>query len=152
MDVAIDSSVLVGLLYPNDLWHPSAVALWAAIKKAGHTCIYFDCVAVESISVATRRLYEKGLLADLDTLFNQLNIYLPSDTITWILPDAPRLYSEALNLMRSSGGSLNFNDSLIALACQERNIPAIASFDTDFDQIAWLHRLARPEDITLQSF
>jgi predicted nucleic acid-binding protein len=39
---------------------------------------------------------------------------------------------------------LNFNDALISLACRERNIPAIASFDADFDQVAWLHRLATP--------
>jgi predicted nucleic acid-binding protein len=26
--------------------------------------------------------------------------------------------------------------------------PAIASFDADFDQVGWLRRLARPEDVT----
>ena len=49
--------------------------------------------------------------------------------------------------MQSSGGALNFNDALIALACRERGIPAIASFDADFDQVSWLQRLARPEDV-----
>ncbi len=24
---------------------------------------------------------------------------------------------------------------------------SVASFDADFDQVAWLHRLARPEDV-----
>jgi predicted nucleic acid-binding protein len=43
---------------------------------------------------------------------------------------------------------LNFNDALIALACRERSIPAIASFDPDFDQVSWLRRLARPDDLT----
>jgi predicted nucleic acid-binding protein len=52
-----------------------------------------------------------------------------------------------LDLIRSSSGELNFNDALIALACRERGIPAIASFDADFDQIPWLQRIARPEDI-----
>jgi predicted nucleic acid-binding protein len=65
----------------------------------------------------------------------------------WILPDVPRLYPAALDLIRSSAGALNFNDALIALACQERGIPAIASFDEDFDQVAWLRRLAGPVDI-----
>ena len=50
--------------------------------------------------------------------------------------------------MRSSSGALNFNDAIIALACRERGIPAIASFDADFDPIPWLRRLARPEDVT----
>ncbi|MBI3913904.1 MAG: PIN domain-containing protein [Chloroflexi bacterium] len=72
---------------------------------------------------------------------------MPIATLTWILPDAPRLYSATLDLIRSTSGALNFNDALIALACREREIPAIASFDTDFDQIAWLRRVARAEDL-----
>jgi predicted nucleic acid-binding protein len=67
--------------------------------------------------------------------------------LTWILPDVPELYRRVLDLIRSSSGELNFNDALIALACRERGIPAIASFDADFDQIPWLQRIARPEDI-----
>jgi predicted nucleic acid-binding protein len=43
---------------------------------------------------------------------------------------------------------MNFNDALIALACRERSIPAIASFDADFDDIAWFKRLHRPDDVT----
>ncbi len=149
MKVVIDSSVLVGLLYPNDLWHSQAVALWTAVKTAGHISTYFDCVATEAISVAVRRLHEKGRQPEVDTLFKQLNSYVPPETITWILPDVSRLYPEALKLMRSSSGSLNFNDALIALACRERDIPAIASFDADFDQIAWLRRLTSPQDVIL---
>ncbi|NJN93567.1 MAG: PIN domain-containing protein [Anaerolineales bacterium] len=44
---------------------------------------------------------------------------------------------------------MNFNDALIALSCRERNITAIASFDSDFDRVSWFNRLARPEDIGL---
>ena len=147
MDVVIDSSVLVGLLVPNDLWHVQAVALWDAIKAGGHTGLFLDCVAAESISVATRRLHEKGRSTEVESLLDRLDAQVPGDTITWILPDVPRLYPEVLDLIRSSSGALNFNDALIALACRERGIPAIASFDADFDQIAWLRRLARPEDL-----
>lgn len=102
----------------------------------------------EAISVATRRLHEKNLTAEVGALLDRLNNRVPPDMITWILPDVPRLYTEALALMRSSAGALNFNDALIALACRERGIPAIASFDPDFDQVTWLRRLARPEDVT----
>jgi predicted nucleic acid-binding protein len=42
-------------------------------------------------------------------------------------------------------------DALIALACREREIPAIASFDADFDQVAWLKRVAAPEDVCADS-
>jgi len=148
MEVIIDSSVLVGLLVPNDVWHSRAVALWEGIKAAGHAGLFLDCVAAESISVATRRLQEKDRMADVEPLLDRLNVQVPSEAITWILPDVPHLYPEALDLIRSSSGALNFNDALIALACRERGIPAIASFDADFDQVSWLRRLARPEDVT----
>jgi predicted nucleic acid-binding protein len=59
----------------------------------------------------------------------------------------PELYPPALDLIRASLGELNFNDALIALACRERNISAIASFDADFDQVTWLRRVAKPADI-----
>jgi len=86
-------------------------------------------------------------MADVEPLLDRLNVQVPSEAITWILPDVPHLYPEALDLIRSSSGALNFNDALIALACRERGIPAIASFDADFDQIPCLRRLARPEDV-----
>jgi predicted nucleic acid-binding protein len=148
IEVAIDSSLLVGLIYPNDNWHSRAVELWTAIKTVGHTGIFFDCVATEAVSAATRRLHEKNRLSDINRLLDQLNIYVPLESITWILPDVPRLYPEVLNLMQSSDGALNFNDALIALACREREIPAIASFDADFDQVDWLRRLALPDDLS----
>lgn len=147
MSVVIDSSVLVGLINPYDLWRSQAVALHQALLVTGTEVVYFDCVVTEVISATVRRLHEKNRLTDIDGLFNQLDIYVPPTTITWILPQVPRLYSEAFDLIRFSKGELNFNDALIALACRERGIPAIASFDADFDQIAWLERLARPEDI-----
>jgi len=79
---------------------------------------------------------------------------LPSCTETDVTNDRLQ-YSQTLDLMRASSGALNFHDTLIALSCQERGIPAIASFDPDFDQacteqsrsVAWLRRLERPEDV-----
>jgi len=148
VDVAIDSSVLVALLVPNDVWHTQATVLWAAIKAQGHVGVYFDCVAAEAISVAARRLYEKGREADVQALLDRLSEQVPRDSITWILPDVPSLYADILALIRSSSGELNFNDALIALACRERDIPALASFDADFDQVSWLKRLATPDDLS----
>ncbi len=147
MRVAVDSSVLVALINPRDLWRQNAVALRTALLAREAELVYFDCVAAEAISAATRRLHEKSRLADVDRLLDRLSDQVPAEAITWILPDVPRLYPEVLNLIRSSSGELNFNDALIALACRERGIPAIGSFDADFDQVPWLYRLARPEDV-----
>lgn len=147
MAVAIDASVLVALLDSRDLWHAQAVLLKDALLDADVTLVTFDCVAAEAISAASRRLREKGRVADIPALLDRLNAQVPAATLTWILPDAPRFYVDVLALIRTSFGELNFNHALIALACRDRKIPAIASFDADFDQVAWLRRLATSEDV-----
>jgi predicted nucleic acid-binding protein len=147
MQVAVDASVLVGLLNPRDIWHTQAEAILQALLDAGITPVYFDCVAMEAISAAARRLREKGRAAEVSTLIDRLNDRVPHANLTWILPDVPAFYHPALEIMRASSGELNFNDALIALACRERGIPAIASFDSDFDQVNWLKRIAASDDL-----
>jgi len=70
-----------------------------------------------------------------------------TNRFTWIPPDSPRLYDDILALIGASLGELNFNDALIALACRERGIAVVASFDADFDAVAWLQRIERSEQI-----
>jgi len=147
MKVALDASVLVGLLNPRDMWHDEAEAMLEGLLGAGITPVYFDCVAAEAISAAARRLREKGRAAEVSTLLDRLTDHVPRESLTWILPDVPVFYAQALDMMRGSSGELNFNDALIALACRERGIPAIASFDADFDRVDWLRRIAGPEDV-----
>lgn len=148
MQVAIDASVLVALLNPHDAWHAQAITLRDALITASLTPMYFDCVVAEAISAAARRLHEKGHGAQVPDMLARLENQAPQNLITWILPDVPRLYPHALDLIRDSSGELNFNDALIALACRERSIPAIASFDPDFDQVDWLKRLAAADDLS----
>lgn len=143
----MDSSVLVALLNLGDLWHERAVALSESLLGADATVIYFDCAVIEAVSAAARRLHEKGRGADVKVMLERLNKYAPPDDVTWILPEVPRLYLEALDLIRSRSGELNFNDALIALACREREIGLIASFDPDFDRLPWLKRVGTPSDI-----
>jgi predicted nucleic acid-binding protein len=147
MDIAFDTSLLVGLLDPQDLWHEQAVALETALQSAGFQAVYFDCVIAETVSIATRRLREKKRLAEIDSLLDRIVDSFPPETITWIGADVPALQPDILSLVRTSQGELNFNDALIALACQEREIGFIASFDRDFDQVSWLRRLAKPDDV-----
>ena len=147
MDIAFDTSLLVGLLDPQDLWHARAVALETALRSSGFQAVYFDCVIAETVSIATRRLREKKRFAEIDTLLDQIIANFPPDAITWIGADVPALQADILSLVRSSQGELNFNDALIALACQEREIRRVASFDGDFDQVSWLQRVAEPNDV-----
>ncbi len=147
MRIAIDACVLVALINPRDLWHVQANKLLDALGAADFTPMNFDCAVTEAASVLVRRLHEKGHSDEAARMLEQLNAHIPPSRIIWILPDVPRLYQDALDLMRDSCGELNFNDALIALACREREIPAIASFDADFDQVPWLKRIATPEDV-----
>ncbi len=148
MLIGIDTSVVVGLLDSKDHWHPAATSLQGALTAAGLEPVYFDCALAEAVSTLTRRLREKRREGELPDLLDHLTTTFPGEILTWILPDVPRLYSQVMDLIRSSDGELNFNDSLIALACRERQIEVLASFDRDFDRISWLKRIALPEDVT----
>ncbi len=97
MRVAVDSSVLVALLYPQDLWHKQAMALRQVLLNTHAELLYFDCVAAEAISVIVRLLHEKGQAAEVQILLEHLESHMPHASLTWILPDVPRLYSEVLD-------------------------------------------------------
>lgn len=120
MNIVIDSSLVLALLVPNDKWHQQALVLLDMLEDNGYTSIYLDCVASEAVSAAIRRLYEKQLYSEIPKLFERLESIVTADRLTWVLPDVPRLYTEILDLMRTSSGALNFHDSLISLACRDR--------------------------------
>ena len=145
--IGIDTSVLIGLLDPKDVWHEPAIALKQALKAHSADVAVFDCVLAEAISTMARRIHEQRRTADLDRLVARLLADYPTEDILWILPDVPVLYAEIVELVRSSRGELNFNDALIALSCRHRGIPLIASFDRDFDRLSWLQRIAQPNDL-----
>lgn len=145
--VVIDTSVLVGLINPRDTWHAHAIALRGALQTADVEIVYFDCVVGEAISVVARRLEEQRRGHEFTAVLDRLRNQIPATALSWILPDVPRQFDAILDLMRTSSGALNFNDALIALACQERAIPVIASFDPDFDAVGWLKRLSQPQDV-----
>jgi predicted nucleic acid-binding protein len=147
MRIAIDTSLLIGLLDPKDLWHNQASAIKQALQTRGADVAVLDCVLSEALSTLARRIYEKRRTADLDRLISCILTDYPVGDILWVLPDVPILYVEIIELLRSSGGELNFNDALIALSCRYRGIPLIASFDRDFDRVPWLKRVAQPNDL-----
>lgn len=145
--VGIDTSVLIGLLDPRDVWHGPAVALKRELQIHQAEVAIFDCVLAEAVSTMARRIHEQRRPADLDLLLSRIRDGYPTDGILWVLPDVPVLYYDILDLVRSSRGALNFNDALIALSCRLRDIPLIASFDRDFDDVDWLKRVAQPDDL-----
>ena len=145
--IGIDTSVLIGLLDPRDVWHEPAMALKQTLIAHEADIAVFDCVLAEAISTMARRIHEQRRTSDLNRLVGRIESDYPINDILWVLPDVPVLYTEIIDLVRASGGALNFNDALIALSCRHREIPLIASFDRDFDSLKWLQRIARPDDL-----
>ena len=146
--VVIDTNVLVGLLNSNDHWHKHSVQFRNALLAANVQLIYLDCVIAEVTSTTVRRLFEKGKEEDVEQFFDKLDVQIPHAGITWVLVEVQGLYTDILDMIRMSKGELNFHDALIALVCRKYQIPLIASYDQDFDQIPWLKRIAKPEDLT----
>jgi predicted nucleic acid-binding protein len=59
------------------------------------------------------------------------------------------MYPDVIKLVEETSGKLNFNDSLMALFCQEFTINFIISFDQDFDSVPWLKRISQPTEVKM---
>lgn len=145
--VIVDANVLVALADARDKWHRLALSLRDALVAAQARMVYFDCVINEAISVIGRRAEEQNRSDQFDDLLDRVVQQVPLDSITWVSGESERLFSEILDLCRQHGGRLNFNDSLLALLCGEREIRYVASFDGDFDALPGLTRLSDPARI-----
>lgn len=145
--VALDTVVLAAVLVMQDKWHATALALRDALVALGIEIVFFDVVVNETISVLARRLHEQGRVSQLGHLLDQLEQIVPEHNINWISSEIERLYPNIVLLVRKHNGELNFHDALIALICRENDIPYIASFDRDFDQVNWLKRIDTPAKV-----
>ena len=146
--VVLDTSILVSLVDSRDIWHSAAVTLREALEVDQAHMVYFDCVVSEAINVLARRAKERKRSSEFTELLTQIVSQVPEDSIIWISTETKRFYREIIGLVRDSVGVLNFNDTLVALGCRELGIESIATFDSDFDSVAWLKRLSSPKDIT----
>jgi predicted nucleic acid-binding protein len=140
--IAIDTSVLVALVDEHDTWHQRVIAIREALRGSGTRVIYFDCVINETIAVIGRRVEEQKRSEQFEVLLDKLMSLVPIDGITWTSAAVERSFSETVSVCRRHQGRLNFHDALIALMCKELKVTHILSFDRDFDEIAWLTRLA----------
>jgi predicted nucleic acid-binding protein len=145
--VGLDTSFVLGLIDNQDLWHDRALSLQAGLDHGDFHIHIFDCVVAEVISLLARRTQEKRRTAAFADLAVRLRERFPTKAITWLYPDLPSAYDDVFTTVTQSGGELNFNDALIAISCQKRNIPWLISFDADFDQVSWLKRVTRADEL-----
>jgi predicted nucleic acid-binding protein len=110
--------------------------------------VHFECTVAEALSALARRLREQRHAQELPVLFDRIEAALSPDQLPWLSPDIPRLYRQVVALIRTSDRERNFNDGLMALACRERQIRLLASFDRDVARLPWLLRVATPASVT----
>ncbi len=145
--LALDTVVLAAIIDLHDKWHSAATALNTALTNANAEIIIMDVVVNETITILARRLHEQGRVSQLVDILERLEHIAPPERIIWVSSETQRLYAEILTLVRRYNGELNFHDLLIALICRELALPHIASFDRDFDRIAWLTRIDAPANV-----
>jgi predicted nucleic acid-binding protein len=145
--VGLDTTFVLALIDAQDLWHQPAQQLQLALAASDIQTYIFDCVTAEVISALARRIHEKRRAANLPDLVAQLKSRFPTKALTWLYPDLPQHYEQVLALVEETGGERNFNDALILISCRNREIPYLASFDSDFDNREGLKRLALPDDL-----
>ncbi len=146
--IGLDTSFIIALLDEKDQWHSVAMELLDPLETMGTKQFVFDCVLAEVVSTLARRIREKHHEADFPGLMEEIEKRFPRTSLTWVYPDLAALYDEVMDLVKRSAGELNFNDALIALACRDRGIRLLASFDGDFDRIDWLTRIKESADLT----
>jgi predicted nucleic acid-binding protein len=140
--IAVDTNIVVALVDSRDKWHQRALALSDALLDSSLQAIYFDCVINEAISALGRRAEEQRRSEEFGALLDQLMSLVQVDDITWTSAAVQRLFDDIVSICRAHQGGLNFHDVLLALVCKELKVAHILSFDRDFDEIAWLTRLA----------
>lgn len=145
--VALDTSFIIGLTDNQDVWYAQAQQLRPMLDTADVQIHVFDCVLAEVVSALARRFHERRRTGQLSDRLTQLTAQFPTSALVWVYPDLPKLYDDVIALVDQTGGELNFNDALIALACQQRGIGLLASFDGDFDNLPWLKRISQPTDL-----
>jgi predicted nucleic acid-binding protein len=146
--VVIDTNVLVAPVDAHAALHSHAQALCEALAAQEGLLVYCDVVMNEAISVLARRAQEQRHTHQFPDLLDVLLRQVPAEVIVWLSSETPRLYSQAIDLVRTTSGALNFHDALIALGCRWLGVEMLASFEPDFDRIDGLTRVSTPASVT----
>jgi predicted nucleic acid-binding protein len=146
--VVIDTNMLVALVDAHDALHTRAQALGEALAAQEGLLVYYDVVINEAISVLARCAQEQRRTHQFTDLLDGLLHQVPTEVIVWLSSETQHLYSQMIDLVRTTSGALNFHDALIALGCRLLGVEILASFDPDFDQLDWLTRVSTPESVT----
>ncbi len=141
-DVALDASVIVAILDDGDVHHARATALVDRLERDGHALVLLDLCVTEAVSVLCRRAAERKTRPPVLAQFlATVRTWHADGEITWV-DGVEGLFDEALRVVESSAGALNFNDALLVRLHAGGVFDDLASFDADFDQVAGFTRVS----------
>lgn len=138
--VVVDANVLVAFVDERDKWHNRSAEIITKAMLEGWKGVIPDLILFEAISVISKRFLEQGRSEDIpDKIDKLLNIFL--DQISWSGGMIEGWFSEIVEIVKKSGGNLNFNDAFIVVFCEKNKIEYVMSFDRDFDGFEFIKRI-----------
>lgn len=146
INILLDSSFLVALLDPQDVWHPRANQIDKALSQVTNR-VFLDIVISESLSVIARRFEEQKRSKSFSAVVKSFHAAVPASKVVWLSLFIPQYYDDILQMMIDYKGELNFNDCLIALYMKDKGHRFLVSFDPDFDAVPGIQRLDKPDDV-----
>jgi uncharacterized protein len=129
--IFLDSSFIIALSDGDDQFHDAAVKI---LPKLGLHRAISELVLAESVTAVGARLGVKAGRAVFD------NLLYDSSTKTFF--GNKRLYERAMPIFTKYGGKLSFADSVSVRLMYDQKIKEIASFDSDFDGVEDVARVA----------
>jgi predicted nucleic acid-binding protein len=142
-EVVLDANVLVALLYQADVHHDRAQDLVDRLERDGSTVAMLDFLVYEAVSVLCRRARErKTSPPDLAAVLTAVRGWFRDGQVRAAAHEATRLVDDVLDVIDQTGGTLNFNDALVAVLQREGSIDQLASFDPGFDALPDFRRIS----------
>lgn len=137
--VIVDSSFLIAQLDERDVHHRTARTIHELFRSQQVSYLYLDCMVNETITVLARRARERKV--DPVPIIRRVRKEIPPDRLTWIGPELPRLWNQAMDTLEEYRGQLSLHDCLVVLISRLETISWVASFDRGFDCVDGLRRV-----------
>ncbi len=128
--VILDANVIIGHLDHYDSLHDRAEALAERIRATGDTLQIIDLTLQEAVSVLCRRATQRRQRPpNLSQILQKVRGWFEEGLVGFTQSKLEPLFSEVLDLIEQSGGSLNYNDAALVVLQQRGLIGDVATFD-----------------------
>ncbi|HEX9339701.1 MAG TPA: PIN domain-containing protein [Thermoplasmata archaeon] len=128
--IFVDSSYFIAVANREDRWHGDAKRLTRRLER--EDLLTSELVLSEAVTGVGSVLGGKAGKEAYDVIVDNCAIELAT----------PERCARAITVFRHYDGSLSFADAVSVVLMQERGAQTIASFDSDFDKVRGIERLA----------